>query len=250
MSTRELPCRWARARTSWSMVWIPRFGFALASSVLSYDMLVCWRHLALIILIFTLIQIIAAGAVICLLHLWRRNFLIALNNRVGLLPTISRLKQRATEIARDKKAIVRFTIDTIAQWAPLCVVCIVEILAKTSMTLHARRLRVLRELARVGEVGHVSRRTQTCLRLWMGKWAPRIGLILVIIIELIVDKLRRIWTVIGRAWVALSLTHIKGLIRHVGCAADLQRRVRLCIARCLSVSYETNGLRCDWRLRK
>ena len=249
MSTREFPSRWARARTCWSMVWIPRFGFALASRELSYDMLVCWRHLTLIILIFTLIQIIAAGAVICLLHLWRRSFLIALNNRVGLL-LISRLKQRATEIARYKKTIIRFTVNSIARGAPLCVVCIIEILFKASMTLHARRLRVLWELARVGEVGHISRRAQTCLRLWMGKWAPRIRLILVIIIELIVDKLGRVRTVIGRAWVALSLTHIKGLIRHVGCAADLQRRVRLCIARCLSVSYETNGLRCDWRLRK
>ena len=80
------------------MVRVPRFRFALASSVLSYDRLMCWRHLALIVLIFTLIQIIIAGVVICILDLRRRNFLIVLSNWVRLL-LISRLKQRATKVA-------------------------------------------------------------------------------------------------------------------------------------------------------
>ena len=89
-STRKLPRGWARACTSRPMIRIPRFWFALAAGVLSNDMLVCWRHLALIVLTFTLIQIIATWAVICLLQLRRRSFLIALHNRVRLL-LISRL---------------------------------------------------------------------------------------------------------------------------------------------------------------
>ena len=89
-SVRKLPRGWARACTSRPMIRIPRFWFALAAGVLSNDMLVCWRHLALIVLTFTLIQIIATWAVIYLLQLRRRSFLIALNNRVRLL-LISRL---------------------------------------------------------------------------------------------------------------------------------------------------------------
>ena len=114
------------------------------------------------------------------------------------------------------------------------------------MTLNASRLW---ELASVGEVRHVPWRAQTRLRLRMEKRAPCISIVLVIV-QLIVGvaHLRRVWTVIGRAWIALSLAQIKGLIgRHVGCATDLQRRVG--IAWCLRVSYETNWL-CDRRLRR
>lgn len=186
LSSRKFPRWWARARSSWPMVRVPRFRFALATSVLSYDRLMCWRHLALIVLIFTLIQIIIAGAVICILDLRRRNFLIVLSNWVRLL-LISRLKQRATKVAWDKKAIVWFTVNSIARGAPFSIVCIIKIVAKTSMTLHAWRLRVLRELTRVGEVRHISRRAQTSLRLWVCKWAPRIRLILIKIVHLIVD---------------------------------------------------------------
>ena len=158
MSSRALPIWWAI--TSWAVRGVPRFWFALASRVLPNDMLMSWRRLALIILIFTRIQIIAAGAVICILQLRRRTFLYTLSYRIRLLLiSRGRLKKRATKVAWDKKAIARSTVYSIARWAPLWFVCIFEMIVKTSsMTLYAGGLRELGELTRVREVGHISRR--------------------------------------------------------------------------------------------
>ena len=152
--TRGLSSRWTRTCSSWPMKGIPRFRFTLAASVLPNDILISWRYFTLIVLIFALIQIIAARAVICLLQLRRRKFLIILNNMVRFL-LIYRLKQRATKISRDKEAIIWFTVNTIACWTPLCIVCIIEIIFKTSMTLQARWLW---KLTRVGKMRHISRR--------------------------------------------------------------------------------------------
>ena len=231
-----------RASISRAMRGVPRFWLTL-------DILMRWCLsmivLGYVLIIFTRIQIIADAREIVRVLLLRRLRRILLHIILGywirLLLLISRLKKWATKVAWDEETVIWLAVNAVTSRAPFRIILIGNVI-KTSVTLKASRLW---ELASVGEVRHISWRAQTSLRLWMDKRAPCISIILVIV-KLIVAQLRRVWTVIGRAWITLSLAQIKGLIgRHVGCATGLQRWVG--IARCLCVSYETNWL-CDRRL--